>query len=76
MAKRRNRSKRNTQNRAAKIAKAAALVSFTADEEAFFRAGDSAEYLEALDSFAANEPVATERPSLWRRVFARATLAA
>jgi len=82
MAKRRTRSKRITanraaQNKAAKIAKAAALVAFTADEEEFFRAGDSIEYLEALDTVtAANDQVATERPSLWRRLFARATLAA
>jgi hypothetical protein len=42
------------------------VVAFTAAEEAFFREGDLAESFDHL------EPIDCERPSFWRRLFARA----
>ena len=75
MAKRRNRKKRpsNTSNaNNANMPRAAKVIGFSEAEEAFFAAGESEPHLEQVDTASS----APERPSLWRRLLARATLAA
>ena len=73
MAKRRNRrpSKRVARGSSSNLPKAAEVIGFSEQEEAFFRVADTSdfEYLEA-------EPAHVERPSLWRRLFGRVTILA
>lgn len=61
MAKRRRRS-----SKLKSLPKAAQVVAFTEAEEAFFREGDTAESFDHIES-----PV-EDKPSFWRRLFARA----
>lgn len=67
MAKR--RKKRSSKS---SLPMAAKTIAFTEIEEAFFAAGESQPHLEAI----AEREADTDRPSLWRRLFARANLAA
>lgn len=67
MAKRRNKRSSKTS-----MPKAAPVISFTAFEEAFFAAGESIPHLEQIN----DDTHEAERPSLWRRLLTRATLAA
>ncbi len=67
MAKR--RKKRSSKS---SLPLAAQTIAFTATEEAFFAAGESEPHLEEIAAHDAE----TDRPSLWRRLFARANLAA
>ena len=71
MAKRRKRPSKSPK---AKATTTVAKAAFTELEEEFFRAGDSAEHLEAV--VASHDDAAVDRPSLWRRLWSRATLAA
>ena len=84
MAKRRNqrsgkRSNRITltksgSKRASKpsLPQAAAVVAFTEVEEAFFAAGESEPHLERVAAESDAAEVDRARPSLWKRLFARA----
>ena len=51
---------------------AAKVIAFTDLEEAFFAAGDSEPHLAEISA----RDDEADRPSLWRRLFARANLAA
>lgn len=68
MAKRRN--KRSTAMKKIKLPKAAQAVGFTAAEEAFFATGDSDQFRVDTGVYAV-----PPRPSFWRRLLARASLA-
>lgn len=73
MAKRRNRrpSKRLARGSSSNLPKAAEVIGFSEEEEAFFRVADTSDF-EHLDE----EPAHTERPSLWRRVVGRVAVLA
>ncbi len=66
MAKRRKKRSSKTS-----MAKAAVVIAFNELEQAFFAAGESDEHLVRV-----SDAYEAERPSLWRRLFSRATLAA
>lgn len=73
MAKRRNRrpSKRLARGSSSNLPKAAQVIGFSEDEEAFFRVADTSDF-EHLDE----EPSHIERPSLLKRLFGRVAVMA